>query len=211
MAGNSFQETRDSIGSEPDSFPIALKLFRDLKAYQTVKTIKRVLASDSFIINNPVQGIINTVVVSDGTTAVENILSVKSHNNIFYENLDTLDFVSDDSTGTHNNSGYTLLTGEVLESEIIAANNTLYTKATISITGTGIVDDIIQLSADGGTTWETVSNNIEHTFNNSSITGIKYKINNTVIGPGFPTPWSTWGIPEIATTSVINLIKIIYS
>jgi len=88
---------------------------------------------------------------------------------------------------------YTLDNGEILQSEIVAKHGTsIYTKATLTVTGTDISDDTLQLSGDGGSTWETVSNGTEHTFSSATTDGIKIKI--------------TGG----ATSSTISSIKLKY-
>ena len=198
VSGTSYQQTRDSIGSEPETFPLALRYFRNLLAYQTIRTTKKNISGGSvygspiyglygnasytstalsgFVLGHPSYGILGTSQL--GTPVAEEIIvSVKNNRNIFYDILDTDDFINTtNSTGTFTSGSYTLDSGEILQSNIIAANNTLYTKATLTVTGTGLDDDTLYLSADGGTTWEGVTNNIEHTFTNNSTDGIKYKI-----------------------------------
>ena len=87
--------------------------------------------------------------------------------------------VSSDTVSTLYNSGDGTedLTGRY-QSKLIAKNNETYTTASLSI----ITDDdtsnaIIQISGDGGSTYETVTHRTEHTFSTSDTNGIKFKIN----------------------------------
>jgi hypothetical protein len=210
VSGTSYQQTRDSIGSEPDNFPIALRYYRNLSIYSTVRaTIQDI--SGGFILGSTNYGLINVTIPSVPISS--NILhSVTSQNNLFYDNLDTDDYINDsNSTGTSGSTDYTLLTGEILQSEIIAMNEKVYLTATLKITGTDIDDDALYLSGNGGTNWEVVTNGIEHTFTNTSTDGIKYKIDNSAVGASFPTPFGTWGSLIGGSTSIINTIKIKYS
>ena len=217
MTETSFQQTRDSIGSEPESFPIALKFFRNLKAHHTIKTTKSNIAGGAiyghpiygvygsaeytsinksgFILGHGTYGILGTSLIGVNDL-IETIISVKNYNNVYYDLIDTQDFIdSSNSTGTFGSASYdyTLTSGEQLQSDIIAANNQGYTKAILLITGTSILDDTLYLSADGGSNWEIVTNETQHTFTNTSTDGIKYKI----VGG--------------ATTSTITSIKVTYS
>jgi len=131
----------------------------------------------------------------DGYTS-KTWIRVINYNNTFEDAFETNRFVDEDnSTGTGDYSSdydYTFASGEVLISKIIAANNTLYTKATLTVTGSDS-DDTLYLSADGGSNWEEVTSATEHTFTNNSTTGIKYKI----LGG--------------TTTSTITQVKVSYS
>lgn len=151
----------------------------------------------------------------DGYTS-KTWVRVLNYQNTFEDEFHTSTFVdSSASTGALDDVtsyDYTLDDDEILQSRIIAANNTAYTRGTLIVNGTGISDDSFYLCADGETeTWESVSNGIEHTFTTSGTGGIKFKIINTGSGGGgWPTSWGSWGSASIVQ-SVITSVKVKYS
>jgi len=76
---------------------------------------------------------------------------------------------------------------KILQSTIVAIElDTIYTKATLVLTGTNLNNLLWALSGNGGTTWDsqvtptytasnTVATFIQHTFTVADTTGIKYK------------------------------------
>jgi len=59
--------------------------------------------------------------------------------------------------------GYKLNNGEILTSSSIFLNQVTVSKAKINLTG-DYADASIELSADGGSNWESVTNNVENQF-----------------------------------------------
>jgi len=106
-------------------------------------------------------------------------IRVTNPDNIFRERFreDTYED-SDNTTATWDTSNYniTFTNGEIVQSNHIARNGTSYSTATMTIQGTDITNLTLYLSADGGTNWEEITNNIEHNFSDSSTDGIKFKI-----------------------------------
>jgi len=62
-----------------------------------------------------------------------------------------------------------------------------------------------ELSADGGANWETVTNQVSHTFTN---VGSDLRVRITESTSGFPTAFGTWG--SISSEST-DLIKVSYT
>lgn len=70
--------------------------------------------------------------------------------------------------------GYSLDEGEVLTSQSIFYNQETISVAKIVLTGQ-IDYASIELSADGGSNWESVTNNVQHTFTNQG-QDLRYRI-----------------------------------
>ena len=147
----------------------------------------------------------------DGYTS-KTWVNVLNKDNTFEDYFETNTFVdTDNSDGTGDYTtdyDYTLTANEILQSKLIAINNTNYSRGTLIVEGTNTESLTLYLSADGGSNWESVTNNTEHLFTNTSTSGIKYKVENTS-GSGFPTAWGTWG--ELAETITITNISVRYS
>ena len=93
------QQARDSIGSEPDKFPIILREYENLKLYITTKTSINSSVED-FVVGDSTFGLINLAVVGDTTSGFATH-SIKNQNNLYYENFDEDSFIdTSNSTGT---------------------------------------------------------------------------------------------------------------
>ncbi len=165
-------------------------------------------SSLSFILGDPNRAILGTTELGGGQIS-EIVSRVINKNNTFIEKYNHSDFIdTTNSTGSYVAGSYTLASAEILQSEVIAKNNQIYTSAVLSIEGTDIADDTFYLSGDGGSTWEVVTNGTEHTFSTSSTAGIKYKIINegsSTFPLSFPSSFNE------GTTSTITEIQMRYS
>jgi len=135
-----------------------------------------------FTLDHPVNGVLDSATLELDTGLGDLITSrLLNVNNTFKEKfrdtelIDTVTSTNTVNTSTSFNATFTI--GEIMQSKVIAKDNTSFIKATL------IVDDdtnlTLQLSADGGSNWETVTNNTEHIFTNNSVAGVKYKLTAT--------------------------------
>jgi len=180
VSGESFQQTRDSIGSEPDTFPILKRITENLKIYETDKVTSRALDGSTLFLDSTVQGTGDVNIwagaTNDGYSADTNY--VISANNTFYDVYDTTDFVdtvNTDATWSSTDYRYEFEADEILQTNILAKNNATYTQGILTITGNNISSFSLYLSFNNGSNWETVSNATSFTSSYPSTSGILAK------------------------------------
>ena len=183
-----------------------------------VKTTQSTIGN-SWIVGSSTNGIVGTntgtqgggqqVVGSSGR--VETIVSVVNPNSTMYERFNFTTYKdSANTTGDWSVATETLIldSAETARSLSIAKGET-YSKATISLTSpSSTAGLILRLSADGGSNWESVTEDNIHNFTNTG-TDLRWDITNNV-GASWPTAWGTWGISGGGSTITLNNIKIIY-
>jgi hypothetical protein len=160
----SLQVARDSIGSEPNEFPVPVTIFKQLDIFGTLKLTDRNVSNSAiygnvnttygvskytnvtqggFILGHPIYGILGTSPLGVGET-VDVLVSVINWKNAFVELFDTQDFIDTTNTtatwiepSAGTTGSYDLTTGEIVQSEIIAKRPTAFTSATITVEYTG--------------------------------------------------------------------------
>lgn len=127
----------------------------------------------SFILGSSTNGILGTSKLGESARVVT-LHSVVNPNNVFREHFRDTTFRDDSETtavwGTPE--GQAVFTaGQIISSKSIAYNDGNVTKATMmSVVSSGsIVDLVFNLSADGGSNWESVTDSTEHVFSASGI------------------------------------------
>ena len=174
----------------------------------------------SFVIGDATLGVLGTGVL--GVTVEEFVeQQVTSYNNtaivrfLYEDTVDSANFpvthsFTDDAntTGTvsYVNQTLTLETSETWTSKSIYKDvdgNNPVVSAILDVTITGSYT--YELSADGGANWETVTNQVSHTFTN---VGSDLRVRITESTSGFPTAFGTWG--SISSEST-DLIKVSYT
>ncbi len=193
------QVIKDQIGSTPDVLQ-ALKRFSATvrPKRHSVKVNKAVVGHGSFILNSSQFGVLGTDELGrDGHT--DSLYAVVPNAGHFYEYFLTDYYIDGSSTGTLNpvTLSYTLTTGQVLISKIVAKLRQPIVKATFAqntslvAAGAGTMTlpftlgvDVftgnsanIYLSNDNGTTWVQVYEGIETVFAASADTDeLLYKV-----------------------------------
>lgn len=145
-------------------------------------------------------------------TITKTWIRVFNYNNLFIETFD-YDYFYDSSSS----SDVTLNTtdgciefdpGGIFQSKSIYLDSSVnILKAVINIDAEDGVY-IFEMSADGGSNWETVSLGVLHTFTNIG-KDLKYRITNNS-GTGWPTPWGEWGVVVPASGLIINSVNVRY-
>lgn len=210
--GKSLQQLRDSVGTGKDENLIPVRYIESSKVYKTTEVRKETYSTDNvFILGNEDYGVLGTNKLGKGETPTIETKAVLNSNNIFVDRYNTNDFVdTTNTTGTASTNYYQLDEGDILQSQIIAKNNEQYEYATVSVEGTSVSQADYYLSADGGTNWESVTLGEKHFFNNSTIDGIKYKIEvvDTTESNKFPL---TFPITLTTLQTKIDKIRIKYN
>jgi hypothetical protein len=176
------QEIKNQLGEVPDIFYIPLSFTnKDVGINQLVtKQVKRNI-TDGFILNSSEFGVLGTNELGIGTEDYE-LYSVLPNGNQFKEYFGQSDYINTSaSNGTLNASAetYSLTTGQILESEVIA-------KLRSPITSVGFINDgggnnaSIEFSNDSGTTWYSSNTVDTYVFPTSSVNDeLKYRITAT--------------------------------
>jgi len=141
-------------------------------------------ANVSFILGNYLAATLGTTELGSRASAWE-LSRVISPNNVWKEALRTDTF--EDSTATTatwdtTNFRWTFTTGQIIQTSEIYLDSTTLTSATLTIQSSRITSPgnlAYQLSADGGTNWETITLGTKHTFSN---TGIDLRLKITASG-----------------------------
>ena len=141
-------------------------------------------ANVSFILGNSLAAILGTTELGSNASAWA-IQRVINPNNIWKESLRTDTF--EDTTNTTatwdtTNFRWTFTTGQIIQTSEIYLDSTTITSATLTIDSSRITTPgnlTYQLSADGGTNWETVTLGTKHTFTN---TGVDLRLKVTASG-----------------------------
>lgn len=198
--GTGNQQTRDELSSEPTTQPIFKIKQESIKIEECVHKVTKSTIGESWIVGSSTNGIVGTNTgtesglqqVVGGSGRVESLLRVVSPNNIFCETFQFTEFNDTGvTTGTWTGGTLTLTSSQIAQSKEVYKDTGTITKATITITGTNVGTATVQLSADGGSNFETVTSGTEHTFTNTG-TELKWKI--------------TAGVSTVTTT----LIKVEY-
>lgn len=133
------------------------------------------------------------------------IIRVFNKNNLFRETFDYDFFKGPNNTATWDttNREVTFTAGQVLEMVSAfkdSSNSQTVVGATLGVTiDSGSFD--LEMSANGGTNWESVTNNSSHTFTN---TGSDLRIRATKSNDtSFPTAFGTWGEEDTGTITKI--------
>lgn len=178
----SFQQTRDSIGSEPDKFPIPLRFNKELRIYKLSALYKKFLEDGILYWDSDIQGLwdnFNWGSETDKPTVhPDNILSIVNQNNIFFDSFDTNDYIGSGSDGTFIAGQYDLIVGQTLQSPLIAKDNNKYKDLLIKVNSSNS-NYTIKASVNGGTNYESITNEVTKTLSISSIEGVKYRITAT--------------------------------
>jgi len=177
----------------------------------------------SFILGDGTLGILGTSVL--GVTVEEFVeQQVTSYNNtaivrFLYE--DTVDSANFPVTHSFTDSTNTTATQDVANQEVVIDDGEVWTSkslfkdidenqiissATMEVDTTTYL--VLELSADGGSNWETVTNLTEHLFTNTG-SDLRARVT-TSSGLGFPTAFGTWGVAGVISTT-ITLIKVSYT
>ena len=173
---------KDQLGQLPDKTTTGKwNYYEELHLEEQATLIKtRELSGDNAIYGNANFGIYGTNMYgSQEGRSSYTTMRVLNPSNIFRERFrDTTFKDSDNTTATWDTDDYniTFTNGEIVQSYHIARNYTSYSTATITLQGTDITNLTLYLSADGGTNWEEVTNNIEHNFSDNSTDGMKFKM-----------------------------------
>jgi hypothetical protein len=141
-------------------------------------------ANVSFILGNTLAGILGTATLGSNASTWS-ILRVINPNNIWKESLRTDSF--EDTTNTTatwdtTNFRWTFTTGQIIQTLAFYLDQTTITNATLTIDSSRITTPAnlsYELSADGGTNWETVTLGTKHTFTD---TGIDLRLKVTASG-----------------------------
>jgi len=138
----------------------------------------------SFVLGNSLAAILGTTDLGSSASAWA-LQRVISPDNVFKESLRTNTF--EDTTNTTatwdtTNFRWTFTTGQIIQTSEIYLDSTTITTATLTIDSSRITTPAnlaYELSADGGTNWETVTLGTKHTFTN---TGIDLRLKVTASG-----------------------------
>lgn len=191
----SFQQARDSISPDSQTFPVFIPIDESLLIYKTERINKLTISGDTLIWGNPSYDIWGTNkwgASIGGTTTTEYVIN---QNNVFYDNFDTQDFIDSSSTGTYSTGLYSIGDTETYQSEIIAKESFIPTKVRIYVDSDENSNVNYYISGNGGTNWESTTNNTEHTFTYTSSGGVKLKISTYNSGSIWGSVWgSTWRI-----------------
>lgn len=137
--------------------------------------------TDVFIFGSVNYGVLGTNKLGDSTGEVYSDVKISQGNNryleLFYDNT-----FEDTGVTTANwdtvGEEISFTAGQLAQTSSIYLGDTdLVTKATLTVTVTGTLT--LQMSADGGANWETVTSGVEHTFTN---TGFDLRIKITESG-----------------------------
>jgi hypothetical protein len=174
------QLTRDELSSEPDVQPIY-----KVKSEKVIIELGPIKQSDnqaghSFILGHTSNGVMGSPALGDDGSQVvlgeagrsETVLNVFNVNKFFIERFNFTTFNATGSTTADWAVTTGLLeftTGEVAVSKECAFNDGTITRATMNLTPvTGVTTDLtLELTADGGSNWESVTLSVEHTFTNT--------------------------------------------
>lgn len=140
-------------------------------------------APDVFLLSNPTHGILGTSELGDAGAGPQNNHAVMQYQNIYTENFTDNDFEDTaNSTATWSGGSLSFTSGQIGQSLSIDYNNGTITQARLTATiSSGTFT--LELSADGGSNWETVSNGLLHTFTNTG-TDLRWRITENAASTG---------------------------
>ena len=198
-------ELKESIGGQENILPVFKVMPRENLnvVHGPAIVYKRNIAGQSMIWNHTVYGIFGTAewsdklyaefVLGDSTYGVLGlsplgkeeaafvVYRVINPDNEWRELIRSDLFKDSNTTATWDTSNHrwTFTSGQILQTKSIFKNDTeTITKATLKILSSNITNSsnlTFYLSADGGSSWEEVTNNEEHSFTNTG-TDLRLKI-----------------------------------
>jgi len=187
------QKTRDEIGREDSVNPFLKRTDRqDIIIDTGPEAIVSRGINDSFILGHPVNGVLGISKLGDRRSTAT-FVGVKNKTNVYKEFFRTNMFRDTVTTATWSSelnyninttlfttaagsNSITFIAGQTAISRTVALNNEIYSSATMILEGTNLSNLSLFMSSDGGSNFESVSNNIEHIFINKTIAGIKWKV-----------------------------------
>jgi hypothetical protein len=189
--------------------------------YETQRVRSEEVDSSVFILSHPIQCLL--VETSDDTDGfflvdedegyTESVERVVSLNNTFTERFIHTNFVDEDlttATVTTSSGRVDFDAGEVLQTEVIALNNEAYTGCRVIPTGEYSELDL-EISFDGGTTFNSAEWNTNLSVTNTSTDGIVIKVSETTTtGLGFPVTMPVTFTAD-STSDYLTKLKIQYS
>lgn len=191
--GQGNQKTRDEIGFGSSTFPRIINRKEEIEIEQGPTIIEHASVTGSaiygssvfgiygtstygsssggtFIFGHPDFGVFGTSVFGSGSSTIT--FAVTNPNNTFIERFG-FDYFEDSSNTTADwdtsNQWLLFASGEVAQSDSIFLNNVTVVTATFTCGfDTGDSGDLTcELSADGGSNWETATIGTQHTFTNT--------------------------------------------
>jgi hypothetical protein len=175
-SGRQNQQTRDEVGSEPTIHPIVkLKTENIIVPPLSIQTQENTLGN-SWIVGSTTNGIVGTNTgtqnglqqVVGGSGRVATISRVVNDNDTHFEVFTTRTFEdTSTTTGTWGSGELVLFAGQVGQSLSVYKDSGTATQARmiVSMGSAGTVSDLtLQMTADGGTTFGTATNNTDFTF-----------------------------------------------
>lgn len=140
--------------------------------------------TDELIWNNADYGTWGSFKWSSGAGPAEVNHFIQQYNNSYTETFFDDDFKSGSSTATWSNADKWLsfTSGQIGQSLSIDFNNSTITTATLTATVSS-GSFTYQMTANGGTNWENVTNGVAHTFSNTG-TDLRWKITENAASTG---------------------------
>lgn len=171
------QPVMDEIGTEPATQPIYKNKTETIQVELGPIQTEQTYIGNSLVLGNTVNGVLGVANGVNGsqillgaqnvTTEVERVIN---YNNIYIERLTYNNFEDTSNTTADwdtTNKEIDFTSGEVAQSLSVYKDDGIVGKATLSLEGTTLGNLTLELSANGGTNWETVGNQAEHTFTNT--------------------------------------------
>ena len=180
------QRVRDELTSEPTVHDIPKVKNDTIRVEMGPIKFNKITDGHSFILGSSANGLlgVNTA-TEDGSQQVlgsagqvTTVLRILNVADTFIERF-TYDLFEDTGSTTadwDNDTAHALdlTSGEIAQSLTIALDGRTFTRATLLVEGTSTGNVAYQLSADGGSNWETVTLATQHTFTNTG-TDLRFK------------------------------------
>jgi len=183
MVGMPSTENKEALTVPDDTKDIDINRVNERVLLEENSTVGvRNTYGTSFILGSASNAVLGTNALG-AASRVETTLWIVSPNNIFREHFrDTFFEAGATTAGWGDTSGQLDFTNtEIAVSNSIALNDGTVLKGTVSVVlSTGSLSDLsFELSADGGSTFESVTHNVEHTF---TVTGTDLRFRITASG-----------------------------
>lgn len=185
------QQTRDELSSEPNIQPIYKIKSETVKVEEGATKTTTISLGDSWIVGSATNAIVGTNTGTEGggqqvvgaSGRVTTVKSISSPGKRFPERFNTTTFEDTGVTTADwaDTTGSLIMTNtEIAQSLSVAfADGTITTANMIVTLSAGVIGDLtIQLSADGGSNFENVTNGTTHSFTNTG-TDLKFKLTAT--------------------------------
>jgi len=177
MASANTQQLRDELGKEPTIQPVAKVKIENIFIPSITQQTTQNFIGHSWIVGSSTNGIVGTnTSTADGQQQVvgsagviNTVLKVVNDNNTYFELLNNTTFKdTSNTTGTWDGTGSAIVTAsKILQSLGIWKDTGTCVSATIKVTiASGTANISRYLSSDGGSNFESVSDNVEHNFTN---------------------------------------------